>query len=148
MRLGWTSRQRWWLLASAWLVLLVLGVWGFVRQADHLALDVPFLDQLYFTIQLAALSYEGPDEAINWQLQIARFAAPLLTAGTLLQSASVVFREQFARWRAGRARDHTIVCGLDGVGSRLVEALMADGRRVVAVESDPASAGIAAARAV
>lgn len=148
MRLGWTSRQRWWLLASAWLVLLVLGVWGFVRQADHLGLDVPFLDQLYFTIQLAALSYEGPDEAINWQLQIARFAAPLLTAGTLLQSASVVFREQFARWRAGRARDHTIVCGLDGVGSRLVEALMADGRRVVAVESDPASAGIAAARAV
>lgn len=148
MRLGWTSRQRWWLLASAWLVLLVLGVWGFVRQADHLGIDVPFLDQLYFTIQLAALSYEGPDEAINWQLQIARFAAPLLTAGTLLQSASVVFREQFARWRAGRARDHAIVCGLDGVGSRLVEALVADGRRVVAVESDPASPGIAAARAV
>lgn len=147
MILGWTSRQRWWLLAAAWLALLVLGIWGFIRQADHLGIDVPLLDQLYFTLQLAALSYEGPDEAINWQLQIARFAAPLLAAGTLLQSASVVFREQFARWRAGLARDHTIVCGLDGVGSRLVEALVADGRRVVAVESDASSPGIAAARA-
>lgn len=148
MSLGWTSRQRWWLLAAAWLTLLVLGVWGFVRQADELGLDLAFTDHLYFTLQLAALDYKGPSEAINWQLQIARFTAPILAAGTLLQSASVVFREQFARWKAHRAKDHTIVCGLDGVGSRLVEALVEDGRRVVAVEADPALPGVATATSV
>ena len=145
MNLGWTSRQRWWLLAAAWLALLTLGIWGFVRQADELGLDVPFLDHLYFTLQLAALSYDGPSESINWQLQVARFAAPVLAAGTLLQSASVVFREQFNRLRARRAHDHTIVCGLDGVGSRLVEALVADGRTVVAVEADSSAPGVATA---
>jgi hypothetical protein len=143
MNLGWSSRQRWWVLAGAWIALVVLGIWGFLRQADALGLEVPFLDQLYFTLQLAALSYAGPDDAVNWQLQIARFAAPMLAAGTLLQSATVVFREQFARWRAHRARDHIIVCGLDGVGTRLVEALVEDSRRVVAVESSPSSPGVA-----
>ena len=143
MNLGWSSRQRWWILATAWTVLLALGIWGFLRQADELGLEVPFLDQLYFTLQLAALSYTGPRDAVNWQLQIARFAAPMLAAGTLLQSASIVFREQFARWRAHRARDHTIVCGLDGVGSRLVDALVSDGRRVVAIEVGPSSPGVA-----
>lgn len=143
MNVGWTSRQRWWLLAAAWLTLLVLGVWGFIRQADELGIDVAFLDHLYFTLQLAALSYDGPGESINWQLQVARFAAPVLAAGTLLQSASVVFREQFDRLRARRAQAHTIVCGLDGVGSRLVEALVDDGRKVVAVEADTSAAGVA-----
>src|SRR5688572_30840535 len=137
MKLRWSSRQRWWLLAAGWLVLLVLGVGGFVEQSDELDLDLSFFDHLYFTLQLAALEFKGANQAINWRLQIVRFAAPLMAAGTLLQSASVVFRDQFIRWRAGRARDHTIVCGLDAVGARLVESLAADGRTVVAVEPDP-----------
>lgn len=143
MKRKWSSRQRWWFIAAAWVALLALGIWGFIRQADELGVDVPFLDHLYFTLQLAALDYGASEDFIPWQLQIARFAAPVLAAGTLLQSASVVFREQFRRWRAQRAKDHTIVVGLDGVGSRLVEASVAAGRRVVAIESDPTSQGIA-----
>jgi hypothetical protein len=145
MKLRWSSRQRWWLLAGGWALLLVLGVGGFIQQSNALDADNSFLDHLYFTLQLAALDFQGADDAINWRLQIVRFAAPLMAAGTLLQSASVVFRDQFARWRAGRARDHTIVCGLDAVGARLVESLAADGRIVVAVEPDPSSPGTATA---
>ena len=110
--LNWSERQRWWVLAGAWFLLLVLGVGGFIQQTDDLDLDNDFLDHLYLTLQLAALDYEGASEAINWRLQVARFAAPGIAAGTLLQSASVVFREQFRRWRARRARGHTVVCGL------------------------------------
>ena len=145
---GWSSRQRWWFLAGAWAALLVLGVWGFVRQARALDLDVDLLDHLYFTLQLAALNYKASDELVPWQLQVARFTAPVLAAGTLLQSASVVFREQFRRWRAARASDHMIVVGLDGVGSRFVEAAVRAGRRVVAIESDPSSPGVASVTAL
>ncbi len=130
------------MLAAGWAVLLVLGVGGFLQQSDELGLSTTFLDQLYFTLQLAALDYKGSSQSINWRLQVVRFAVPVMAAGTLLQSASVVFREQFARWRAGRSRGHTVVCGLNPVGTRLVEALVADGRSVVAVHDSPNSPGI------
>ena len=146
MKLSWSSRQRWWLLAAGWVTLIVLGVGGFIQQSNELGADNSFLDHLYFTLQLAALDFDGADEAINWRLQIVRFAAPLMAAGTLLQSASVVFRDQFTRFRAGLAKGHTVVCGLDNVGARLVESLTANGQRVVAIEADPASPGVATAR--
>ena len=142
----WTERQRWWLLAAAWVVLLVLGVGGFVQQSRDLDLDLGFLDHLYLTLQLAALDFQGESEAINWRLEVARFAAPAIAAGTLLQSASIVFREQFRRWRARRASGHTVVCGLGQVGARLTAALVAEGRHVVAISGD-ASLATSAARA-
>jgi hypothetical protein len=144
--LRWTERQRWWLLAGAWLALLVLGIGGFIQQSRDLDLDFGFLDHLYLTLQLSALDYKGNSQAINWRLQVARFAAPAIAAGTLLQSASVVFRDQFTRWRARRARGHTLVCGLGAVGTRLVEALVASGRRVVAISADGGASGVATAK--
>ena len=140
-----SPRQRWWLLAALWTALLVLGIGGFIQQANDLGTSTSFLDNLYFTLQLAALSYEGDSEAINWRLQVARFVAPVIAASTLLQSASVVFREQFARFRARRARRHTIVCGLGPMGVALASVLVEAGRPVVAIEPDPASPGVATA---
>ena len=143
MRFLSSPRQRWWLLAALWTTLLVLGIGGFIQQANDLGTSASFLDNLYFTLQLAALSYEGDSEAINWRLQVARFVAPVIAASTLLQSASVVFREQFARFRARRARRHTIVCGLGPMGVALASVLVEAGRPVVAIEPDPASPGVA-----
>ena len=145
MRFLSSPRQRWWLLAALWTTLLVLGIGGFIQQANDLGTSASFLDNLYFTLQLAALSYEGDSEAINWRLQVARFVAPVIAASTLLQSASVVFREQFARFRARRARRHTIVCGLGPMGVALASVLVEAGRPVVAIEPDPASPGVATA---
>jgi voltage-gated potassium channel Kch len=126
---------------------MVLGVGGFVQQSDDLDLPTTPLDNVYFTLQLAALEFRGASSSINWRLQVARFVAPVIAASTLIQSASVVFREQFDRFRARRARRHTIVCGAGVIGSRLTAALVADGREVVVVTDDAAGAGAAAARA-
>ncbi len=145
MKPRWSSRQRWWLLAAGWLGLLVLGIGGFIQQSDELDLGTDFLDHLYFTLQLAALDYKGASQAINWRLQVVRFAAPLMSATTLAQSASVVFRDQLTRWRASRARGHTVLCGLDPVGSGLLESLVDAGRSVVAIDGSPTSPGVAVA---
>jgi hypothetical protein len=141
-----SPRHRWWLLAAGWLALLVLGIGGFVQQSDDLDLGNTFLDNVYLTLQLATLDYEGESSAINWRLQIARFAAPVMAASTILQSASVVFREQFVRWRIRFYRQHTVVFGLGPVGMRLAAALAHDGRDVIGVDADPSSPGLAALR--
>ena len=146
MRLLSSSRARWYLLAALWAALLILGLGGFMEQEREAGLDRSTLDTLYLTVQLATLDYGGGDDALNWRLEVARFVAPMMAATTLLQTASVVFRDQFARLRLRFLHDHVIVCGLGGAGSRLAIALARAGHHVVGVEKAATSPGIAALR--
>jgi hypothetical protein len=133
-------------LAIGWVALIILGFGGFVEQSNDGDLGRTNLDNLYLTAQLATLEYDGGLSNMNWRLEIARFVIPLLAAATVLQTASVVFREQFLRWRIGMYKDHVIVCGLGTAGSRLAIALNEDGHRVVGVDADPAASGMATLR--
>jgi hypothetical protein len=142
-----SPRLQWYLLAGLWAALLILGTGGFVQQAHEAHISRSTLDTLYLTAQLATLDYKGPDDALNWRLQIARFVAPMMAATTLLQTATVVFRDQFARIRLRFFHDHTVVCGLGGAGTRLALALAHDGHEVVGVERDPTAPGVEALRA-
>jgi hypothetical protein len=140
------ERRRWYLLAAGWVVLIILGFTGFMAQKSAVE-SRTFLDNLYLTLQLAVLSYGGGGGDLNWRLEVARFAAPLMAMGTLFQAASVVFREQFERYRLSSFRGHTVVCGLGASGTRLALSLAQDGRPVIGVDQDGHGSGIAALRA-
>src|SRR3954451_17635732 len=146
MRFLSNARTRWFVLAALWLALLVLGIGGFRQQAAASGEGQSFLDMLYLTLQLATLNFDGSSDNLNWRLQIARFVAPLMAAGTVIQAASVVFVDQFHRFRLRFAKDHTVVCGLGDTGARLASAYAARGDTVVAVETDPSVAGVATAK--
>jgi hypothetical protein len=146
MKLLASARNRWLVLAGLWVVLLVLGIGGFLQQAREGGFHRTFLDNLYLTMQLAALDYEGGDEALNWRLQVARFAAPVMAASTVLQTASLVFVEQYRQFRLRFVSGHTIVCGLGDTGTRIAQAFAASGATVVAVESDAGAGGVAVVR--
>lgn len=141
-----TDRGRWWLLAFLWVLMLGIGISGFVKQGGADGIERTFLDNLYLTFQLGTLDYSGSSGPMNWQVQLARFVVPLLAAGTILQTASVVFREELARHRVRRLSGHTIVCGLGEVGARVAAAYVEAGDRVVAIEPvavTTASSGVA-----
>jgi hypothetical protein len=140
------ERRRWYLLAVGWVVLMVLGFTGFLAQSRGPGVDRTSLDNLYLTLQLAVLSYGGGGGDLNWRLEVARFAAPLMAMGTLFQAASVVFREQFEQYRLSSYRGHTVVCGLGLSGTRLALSLAQDGRPVIGVDQDGHGSGIAALR--
>jgi len=129
-----SARVRWWTLAVLWLVILVIGITGFVKQGSAEGIDRTFLDNLYLTLQLATLDYSGSSGPMNWQLQLARFVVPILAASTVLQSATLVFRRELDRMRSARSSGHTIVCGLGETGSRVARAYLDAGERVVAIE--------------
>lgn len=134
------SRKRWFLLAFLWVVVMVIGITGFVKQGSAADINRGFLDNLYLTFQLGTLDYDGSAGEMNWQVQLARFVVPLLAAGTILQTASVVFREEFRRWRLRYEKGHTIICGLGETGARLASAFAEAGAHVVAIEPDAAVA--------
>jgi hypothetical protein len=140
------ARRRWFVLAVLWTVLLVLGVGGYLQQAREAGLHRTRLDTLYLTLQLATLQFGGGTSNLNWRLEVARFVAPMMAAGTVLQTASLVFDEQLQRMRASRARAHTIVCGLGDPGLRIAIALARSGERVVAIADSLQSPGVSTAR--
>jgi hypothetical protein len=140
------TRRRWLFLAILWTALLILGIGGYIQQSKDAGLNRRFLDELYLTVQLATLQFGGGSTDLNWRLQVARFVAPMMAAGTVLQTASVVFSEQFQRMRASRARAHTIVCGLGDAGIRIAIAVTKAGQKVVAITDEPTSVGVRTAR--
>ena len=141
------ARKRWFTIAALWIVLLVLASGGFRQQSDEGGLGHSNLDICYLIFQLITLQYNGADAVLNWRLEIARFLAPAMAFGTVLQSASLVFADEFRRLRLQYARNHTVVCGLGDVGTRLAQAFTANGERVVAIEADATCSGIASAKA-
>jgi len=142
-----SARVRWFVIGLLWLALFVLAGTGFREQATTAHIGRENLDILYLIFQLITLQYNGADAVLNWRLEIARFLAPALAFSTVLQSASLVFADEFRRLRLQYVRNHTIICGLDDVGTRLAQAFGGRGDRVVAIELNGASPGIGSARA-
>lgn len=139
------ARRRWYVLAAFWLIMLVLGVGGFAQQADETGIDRSLLDTFYLTLQLITLDY-GDDSNLNWRLEIARFIAPLVAASTVLQTVSVVFRDELARLRIRFLSGHTVVLGLGSTGTRIAGSLADQGHFVVGVDREPGASGLAALR--
>ena len=142
-----TARIRWGALGTLWVTLFVLASYGFREQAERGHIGRSNLDIVYLIFQLITLQFNGATAVLNWRLEIVRFLAPTLAFSTVLQSASLVFAEEFRRLRLTYVRNHTIICGLDDVGTRLAQAFAARGDRVVAIEIDATNPGIASARA-
>ncbi|MCU1689305.1 MAG: RyR protein, partial [Jatrophihabitantaceae bacterium] len=87
------ARVRWFLLAALWVILLTLGIGGYLQQSREAGLHRTFLDTLYLSLQLSTLQFSGGAVDLNWRLEVARFVAPAMAAGTILQTASYVFKE-------------------------------------------------------
>lgn len=119
-----------------------LGVVGYLRAGESI------LESLYGTISLFALTYIPPDGDVEAPLvlQVARFAAPLVTAGTALTALFAVLRNEVDLIRARRMKEHVIVCGAGDRGKQLAIRFHEEGNQVVVIESDPAGAELSPLR--
>jgi hypothetical protein len=122
-----------------------LGAWGFAQLESGRG---DALDDIYRALQLLTLNATVDGGEVPWQLQIARFLAPLAGAAAVLQGILLLLRDAFDGLRARTARNHVVVAGLGRYGVRLSQAFAARGDRVVAVERDPLSPALPAVRGV
>ncbi len=143
MRLFRSARARWNLILFLWAVTLAVGFVGFRHESRDSGVDRSNLEIIYILIQMATLDSKANPAYINWQLQVARFVLPVLAASTLLQTASLVFVDQFRKFRLRYVDHHTVICGLGDIGTRLALSFAARGDTVVALEADPTAPGIA-----
>ena len=141
----------WWkrFLASQKLILILtsttvlLAVWGFAAEGS-------FGDSVYNTMRLFNVDLDpSAYDELPWQLEAARFMAPVVLAYAFLVALASVLREQFQGFRVRRFyRRHVIVVGLGMEKSLIARHLRDQGEfRVVGIafnETDTAVNGLRA----
>ena len=130
-------------LASSGLA-FVLGYIGFERALPAAGQTPSQLDILYLTIQLFFLKSGIVPGPLPWELEIARFLAPLAIAGTILEIFYKTVQEVLLRL----TRDHIVVCGLGRKGLQLVKEFQGHGDVVVAIEKDEQNDAVRICRAL
>jgi Trk K+ transport system NAD-binding subunit len=104
-------------------------------------------DALYSSLQLFTVGGSIPAHGTPWQLDVARFLAPLAVVYAAIVAAVSLVRNQAERVVvAARARDHILVIGLGATGAAVARGLRQH-HQVVALEVDPHSSRISSARA-
>lgn len=143
------SGAMWVAVGAAFVAVTALGVAGFTRyQGAGGGAPDPLATRLYRSVQLFVLESGAVEGRVPWQLEIARFAAPLVAAYALVQALAAVFREQVEVLHLRLVRDHVVVAGLGRKGTRLVRALLRRGDRVVAIEAGGDDGEVGAVRAL
>jgi hypothetical protein len=126
---------RWPVIGLLALGTVVLGLIGFLDQTELLGLGYGVIDAGYKTIQLFVLEWGGDDRIVPTTLEVARFAAPLVSGLAAAKALAVIFRVELERlWVRLAGRNHVVVCGLGSSGWNLSAALRSAGWRVAAID--------------
>lgn len=114
-------------------VTLLLGFWGLSEIPGE---TDGFFDKLYRTAQLLGIQGDIPEGGTPWQLNVARFLAPLIIPYAALVAAFAVLGGRAQRLRLRLfGRDHVLIVGAGTRGSTLARALR-DSDEVVLMELD------------
>lgn len=130
----WLGKYKWLFIGILWVLVIALGYAGFSRYYASTGQPASFWDNLYPSLQLFALEFNGV--TVIWELQVARLLAPLMTVYTIIQVAASIFREQIQLLRMRFLKNHTIICGLGRKGYLICQALRKRGESVVVIEQD------------
>jgi len=150
------------------LVFVLVGLLGLVVSATvvlHLAYVDPathahpgVLESVYFTVETVATVGFGDYSFAAQSAWLQAFAIAFIVVGvTLVTTAFALFtnilvsrriEQSLGRRRVPGMVGHVVVIGLGSVGIRVVEGLLARGRRVVVVERDDNNRYLARARAL
>jgi|MudIll2142460700_1097286.scaffolds.fasta_scaffold02262_4 hypothetical protein len=124
-------------LALLGLGLILLGMVGFHQYYLNKATVYSWFDCFYLSLQLIPLNSGGVTPPVPLQLNVARFALPVLTAYAFFSLIWLVFRNRILLFRLRRLRDHVIICGLGRKANFLARFYQAEKGGVVLIEKDP-----------
>ena len=142
-------------LLGVFVVSVVVLRLGYVKESGE---RMTLLDAVYFTVETIGTVGYGDFSFAEQAPWLRAYAIILMVVGVVL--AAILFalltqllvssrlEHSFGQRRVGAMRGHVIVVGLGAIGVRVVEDLIAAGRRVVVLELDPANRHLARVRAL
>jgi len=142
------SRWHWWAILALAAAALALGAAGFSRYYALQGEARSGWHILYVTLQLFTLESGPVPGPVPWELNAARFLAPIVPAWAVVRTLLLLFGARLRLLRVRRLRDHTVVCGLGRKGRELVRDFHALGERVVVLERDGGCENLALCRSL
>lgn len=133
------GRYKWLLIGLIWAVVIALGYVGFYKHFAASGETRSVWDTLYPSLQLFVMEYNLVGAPGSWELQVARFLAPLMAVYTVIQAAASIFQEQIQLLRLRFLKNHIVICGLGRKGYLLSRAFRRRGERVIVIEQDTAN---------
>lgn len=132
-------------LAVSFAAALGFGLWGYAQSSRAEWSLGFFVDALYASLQLFVLEFNllAEGDALNWQLNVARWLAAAVSAGALVAAAYQLFHERWAEFRRRRARGHCVVCGVGHKGIKHALDAARSGETIILLDRDPDCPGIA-----
>jgi len=132
----WWSQSRFLILMVLGLLSLILGLIGFIKNGIAHGENRTILDNIYLMLGLLSMNSGAVPGPVSWELQVARFSVPAITAYTALLALAMIFTQQLQQVRLLFIRDHIIICGLGRKGFRLAKQFRDRGEKVVIIEVD------------
>lgn len=126
----------WVILLVLWMAAFILGYVGLSKATLSEGQSLSPLDLIYLDLQLVTLESGSVPGPVPWELEIARFALPVLAAYTAIRALAILFREQTQVIRLWFMRDHVVICGLSRKGLLLTKNLLEQKQKVVLIELD------------
>ena len=130
--IGW----QWPIICGSGLLVILLGTVGFIRLPAENANPIGFLDALYDSLKLFHMHFDRGDRPLPWELQVARFLAPLVVLSVLFKAFVTVVRGHRRILLHRTKQGHVVICGLGRKGLQLAMNFHQQGRWVVVIEKD------------
>ncbi len=134
-----------WILAAA---AVALGYVGFARYYRATGEARSPVDLLYYALQLFPLQSGAVAGPVPWQLQVARFLAPLVGIYTAAQALAHIFGKQLQVLKVRLYKGHIVICGLGRKGELLARRFRERGEKVVAIELEEDNDAVGSSRAL
>lgn len=135
----WRKYWQWFVIATLAALSVYLGFTGFVAYLTKSGETPTTWRVLYLTLQLFTLESGAVESGasslpIPWELNVARFMAPVVPAWAVLKALALLFQEQIQMFLLRFMGGHVVICGLGRKGIQLVRDFRRQGDRVVVIE--------------
>lgn len=131
-----TRVWQWPVLVGLGLLVVILGTIGFLQSGDEKTKAVGILDAIYDSLRLFHLHCEFSGRPLPWELQVARFLAPLVVGFAVVKAFLTVAHGHHRVLLHQSKSGHVVICGLGRKGLQLAKSFREQGKWVVVIEKD------------
>ena len=134
-RKNWTYAI-WGIIGVIFILVMLLGSIGFSINLSEIDKDKSynFSTLLFMAAQLLTLQSGAQPDPLNWQLETARWLAPLVLSVGLIQTLLIRFRKQFQTLIVRFEKKHNIIGGFGVKGNFIFDDLINQGEVVVVID--------------